>query len=98
VVVPDASGVEAGGVSVGRDKPGLVGGRVEVMKMGAVDTGVSSETLMQEPRPRLSKVTRIQIFFIEGFYCAKIRKLKSVVPTFHHIPCAEISGRFMLMY
>jgi hypothetical protein len=97
VVVPDASGVEAGSVSVGRDKPGLVGGRVEVMKIGAVETGVSSDTVMQEPRLKLRRANNIQIFFIERFYCAKIRKLKSIAPTLLRIPCAEMSGRFLLM-
>jgi hypothetical protein len=67
------------------------------MKIGAVETGVSSDTVMQEPRLRLSRVTRIQIFFIERFYCAKIRKLKSIVPTLQRIPYAEMSGRFLFM-
>jgi hypothetical protein len=97
VVVPDASCVEAGGVSVGNDRPGRVGGRVDVMKIGAVETGVSSDTVMHEPRLRLSRVTKIQIFFIERFYCAKIRKLKCIVPAFQHIFGAEMSGRFMFM-
>jgi hypothetical protein len=97
VVVPDTASVEAGGVSVGRDRPGRVGGRVDVMKIAAVDTGVSSETVMQEPRLKLSRVTRNQIFFIGEFYCAKIRKLKNVVPTLQRIPCAQMSGRFLFM-
>src|SRR5688572_15814754 len=45
----DASGVVVGGISVGSDKPGLVGGRVEVTKRGAVGAGVSSETLIHAP-------------------------------------------------
>jgi hypothetical protein len=97
VVVVDESGVDGEGVSVGRDKPGFVGGRVDVMKIGAVETGVSSDTVMQEPKLRLSRATKIQIFFIERFYCAKIRKLKSIVPAFQRIFCAEMSGRFMFM-
>ena len=68
--VVDESGVDAGGVSVGRDKPGLVGGRVEVTKIDLVGAGVSSETLMHEPRVRLMMESRIQIFFIQGFYLA----------------------------
>jgi hypothetical protein len=52
VVVVNASGVEVGGISVGRDKPGLVGGRVEVTKSGAAGAGVSSETFTHAPRPR----------------------------------------------
>ena len=76
VVVVDASGVEVGGISVGRDKPGFVGGRVDVMKTDLVGAGVSSETLTQEPRLRL--VSRInihrigsQIFFIMGILLGK---------------------------
>jgi hypothetical protein len=71
VAVVDESGVPVGGISVGRDKPGLVGGRVEVMKTDLVGAGVSSETLTQEPRLRLvsrSTIHRIgiQILFIKG--------------------------------
>ena len=40
--VVDGSGVEVGGISVGRDKPGLVGGRVEVTKRGAAGAGVAA--------------------------------------------------------
>jgi hypothetical protein len=66
VVVVDRSGVDGGGVSVGRDKPGRVGGRVDVMKTDLVGAGVSSETLMQAPRLKLVSTSSIQIFFIEG--------------------------------
>jgi hypothetical protein len=66
VVIVDESGVEAEAVSVGRDKPGLVGGRVEVMKTDLVGAGISSETLMQEPRLRLVSRINIQIFFMRG--------------------------------
>jgi hypothetical protein len=69
VVVVDASGVEAvevGGTSVGRDKPGLVGGKVEVTKAGGADVSVSCETLMQEPRLRLVSRIKIPIFFIRA--------------------------------
>jgi hypothetical protein len=72
VVVVEESGVDGGGVSVGRDKPGLVGGRVDVMKTDLVGAGVSSETLMHEPRLRLMRESNIQIFFIQGFYFASI--------------------------
>ena len=71
VVVVDESGVEAvevGGTSVGKDKPGLVGGRVEVTKAGGADIAVSCETLMQEPRLKLVSRMSIQIFFIQRFY------------------------------
>lgn len=64
VVVVKGSGVEVGGISVGRDKPGLVGGRVEVTKRGAVGAGVSSETLIHELRLRPVISKNIQIFFI----------------------------------
>jgi len=69
VVVVDASCVEAvevGGTPVGRDNPGLVGGRVEVTNAGGADVLVSSETLMQEPKLRLASRMRIQIFFIRA--------------------------------
>jgi len=64
VVVVDVSGVEVDGTSVGRDKPGLVGGRVEVTKRGAALVAVSCETLMQAPRLRLVSRSTIQIFFM----------------------------------
>ena len=74
--VVDESGVAVDGVSVGRDKPGLVGGRVAVMKTDLVGAGVSPETLTQEPRLRL--VSRINIhrigiqnFFIRGILLGK---------------------------
>jgi hypothetical protein len=68
VVVVDASGVAVGGTSVGKDKPGLVGGRVEVTKAGGADVPVSCETLMHDPRLRLVSRMSIQIFFIQRFY------------------------------
>jgi hypothetical protein len=68
VVVVDASGVEVNGIAVGKDKPGLVGGRVEVTKAGGAGVPVSCETLMQEPRLRLVSRISIQIFFIQRFY------------------------------
>ena len=74
----DESGVDGAGVSVGRDKPGRVGGRVEVMKIGLVGTGVSSETLMHEPRLRLMRESNIQIFFIQGFYMEKITECRII--------------------
>jgi hypothetical protein len=73
VVVVDGSGVDGEGVSVGRDKPGLVGGRVDVMKTDLVGAGVSSETLMHEPRLRLMMESNIQIFCMRGFYFGKIK-------------------------
>jgi len=58
--------VEVGGTSVGRDKPGFVGGKVEVTKRGGALVAVSCETLMQEPRLRLVTWIITQIFFITG--------------------------------
>ena len=94
VAVVDGSGVDGAAVSVGRDKPGLVGGRVEVTKTGLVGAGVSSETLMQEPRLRLRMESNIQIFFIQGFYFAKI---KTIVPTHPGSARRGVSGRFVFM-
>ena len=64
VVVVDESGEGGEGVSVGRDKPGRVGGRVDVTKTDLVEAGVSSETLTQEPRLMLTSRSNIQNFFI----------------------------------
>jgi len=75
VVVVDASGVEAvdvGGNSVGRDNPGLVGGKVEVTKAGGTDVPISCETLMQEPRLRLVSRISTQIFFIRADCTLKV--------------------------
>jgi hypothetical protein len=69
VVVVDASGVDAvelSGIAVGNDKPGLVGGSVEVTKAAGAPVAVCSDTLMQEPRLRLVSRMKIQIFFIRG--------------------------------
>ena len=78
VVLVDESGVDGEGVSVSRDKPGLVGGRVDVMKIDLVGAGVSSETLMHEPRLRLMRESNIQIFFIQGFYMEKITECRII--------------------
>ena len=67
----DESGVDGEGVSVGRAKPGLVGGSVDVMKTDLVGAGVSSETVIQEPRLRLKKASSIQIFFMRGILLGK---------------------------
>jgi hypothetical protein len=72
VVLVEGSGVVVHGVSVERDKPGLVGGRVEVMKTDLVAAGVSSETLMHEPRLSPTMDSKIQIFFMMGFYLGNI--------------------------
>ena len=68
VVVVDGSGVEVGGMSVGKTNAGRVGGRVEVTKTGATGAGVSSETVTQEPRLRLAMIRNMQIFFIRKLY------------------------------
>lgn len=73
VVVVDESGVDGGGVSVGKAKPGLVGGRVDVTKIALVGTGVSSENVMHELRLRLVSRSNVQIFFISGFYLGNMR-------------------------
>jgi hypothetical protein len=73
VVVVDGSDVEVGGMSVGRDKPGRVGGRVEVTKIGTAGAGVSSETLTHEPRLRLAIRSNIQILFMWGLYIEMLR-------------------------
>jgi len=78
VVVVDESGVDGEGVSVGRNKPGLVGGRVEVMKTDLVGSGVSSETLRQEPSVNVMSSRMIQIFFIRGFYFANITECRII--------------------
>jgi hypothetical protein len=75
VVVVDESGMDGRGVSVGRDKPGLVGGRIEVTKTDLVGAGVSSETLIQEPRLKLVSRITIQIFFIKGILLGKYYKV-----------------------
>jgi hypothetical protein len=68
VSVVDASGVDGEGVSVGRDKPGLVGGRVDVMKTDRVGVGVSSEISMHEASARAMSSITVQILFMERFY------------------------------
>jgi hypothetical protein len=75
VVVVDESGVDGEGVSVGRDKPGMVGGRVEVMKTDLVGAGVSSETLMHELMLKLVSRIIIQIFFIKGILLGNYYKV-----------------------
>jgi hypothetical protein len=75
VIVVDASGVEVGGTSVGRDKPGFVGGSVDVTKRGAAVFAASCETLTQEPRLKLVSRITIQIFFIKGILLGKYYKV-----------------------
>jgi hypothetical protein len=69
--VVDASGVPVGRISVGREMLCLVGGRVEVTKIALVETGVSSATLMQEPRLRLATRSKLQIFFMQRILLCK---------------------------
>src|SRR5512134_2588296 len=52
VVVVDTSGVKVSDMSVGKDKLCFVGGSVEVTNSAAVGAGVSSESVIQELRPR----------------------------------------------
>jgi hypothetical protein len=73
VVDVDGSGVKVSEMSVGRDKPGRVGGRVDVTKSGAAVLAVSCETLRQELRLKLMSRSNIQIFFMRGFYLEMIK-------------------------
>ena len=60
-----ASGVEvaAVGVSVGKVKPGFVGGRVEVTKRGAVFVGAFSCETVRQPVSMRVKIS-VQIVFL----------------------------------
>ena len=64
VVVAEPSGAAVSGVAVSRDKPGRVGGRVEVTKRGGASVVGPGATLIQEARLRLVSTMQIQIFFI----------------------------------
>jgi hypothetical protein len=75
VVVVDASRVEVGGISVGRDKPDLVGTRVDVTNRGGASVTGSCATLIQDDNIKDRSRIDIQIFFIERFYFEKIRIL-----------------------
>jgi hypothetical protein len=70
----DGSGVVDEWVSVGRDKPGRVGGRVEVTKRGAASLAGSCATFTQELTNRLRSTTNIQIFFMRRFYLAIMKQ------------------------
>ena len=71
VVDVDGSGVKVSDISVGRDNPARVGGRVDVTKRGAAVLAVSCETLRQELRLKLMSRNIIQIFFIWGILLGK---------------------------
>jgi hypothetical protein len=71
VVVVEASSMDVGGTSVGRDKPDLVGGRVEVTKMGAGVFTVSCETLIQEIRLIVRSRSNIQVFVMKEILLGK---------------------------
>ena len=64
VMVIDGSGVAVDGVAVGRDKPGLVGARVEVTKRGGASVVTSGAILMQDARLKPRNRANIQIFFM----------------------------------
>jgi len=64
VVVVEGSGVAVDGVAVGRDKPGLVGARVEVTKRGGASVVASGAILMQDARLKPRSRANIQIFFM----------------------------------
>ena len=71
VVVVEASSMDVGGTSVGRDKPDLVGGRVEVTKTGAGVFTVSCETLIQEIRLIVRSRSNIQVFVMKEILLGK---------------------------
>ena len=60
-------------MSVGRDKPGRVGGSVEVTNAGGAAVCTSCDSFTQEPRLRLMSSIQVQIFFIERFYLGNIK-------------------------
>ena len=64
VIVVDGSGVVVAGVAVGRDKPGRVGGRVEVTKRGGVSVKGPGASLMQDVRTKMASRMDILIFFM----------------------------------
>jgi len=65
VVVMDGSAVDDAGVAVGRDKPGFVGGRVEVTKAGGALVADSGASLMHDVSARLAASRPIQNFFMD---------------------------------
>ena len=65
VVVVDVSGVDDAGVAVGRDKPGFVGGSVEVTKGGGAFVAASGASLMHDVSARLAASRPIQNFFMD---------------------------------
>jgi hypothetical protein len=69
--VVDASGVKVREISVGKDRPTLVGGRVEVTNRAAVGAGVSSETVMQAVRLKAARRINIRVFFMAGILHGK---------------------------
>jgi hypothetical protein len=74
VVVMDGSGVVDDWVSVGKDKPGRVGGRVEVTKRGPASLAGSCASFTQELPTRLKSTMNIQIFFMRRFYLAIMKQ------------------------
>ena len=62
MVVVDGSSVAVNGVFVGRDKPGRVGGRVDVTKRGATSVAGSGAILTQDETIKLASRMDIQNF------------------------------------
>jgi hypothetical protein len=60
VSVVDGSGVEVAGVAVGRDKPGRVGGRVEVINGSGVLAGIWGATLTQDARTSPASIKHVR--------------------------------------
>jgi hypothetical protein len=75
VTVIDGSLVAAVGVVVGRDKPGRVGGRVEVTKRGAAAVDGPGAILTQAARRNVASRMQIRFFFICRFYFEIMRRL-----------------------
>jgi hypothetical protein len=74
VVVVDGSGVVDDWVSVGKDKPGRVGGSVEVTKRGGASDAGSCASFTQELTARLRSTMNIQSFFMRRFYLAIMKQ------------------------
>jgi hypothetical protein len=68
VVVIDGSGVDVSAVAVGRDRPGRVGGSVEVTKGTGVRVAAWGTTFTHEARTRLASRIDMRISFMQRFY------------------------------
>jgi hypothetical protein len=68
VVVVDGSGVDVSAVAVGRDRPGRVGGSVEVTKGTGVRVAAWGTTFTHEAMTRLASRIDMRISFMQRFY------------------------------